>query len=79
MDFHGHDINFENVYHSVALEYAKSELRNSKNEAMNSGKVLTPQDKIDTLYTEYLMAYGYLCNKPEELARALLEHNYLDD
>ena len=79
MNFHGHDINFENVYHSVALEYAKSELRNSENEATNSGKELTALDKIDTLYTEYLMAYGYLCNKSEESARALLGHNYLGD
>lgn len=78
MNFHGHDINFENAYHSVSLEYAKGELRSSENEAMKSGKALTPQGKLDILYTEYLTAYGYLCNKPEGLARSLLEHNYLD-
>lgn len=79
MNFHGHDINLESVSHSIALEYAKSELRNSEKEAVDSGKTLAPQDKIETLYSEYFMAYGYLCNNSEESARALLEHNYIDD
>lgn len=79
MDFHGHTVDLENLYHLVALEYAKSELSNFEDEATNSGKILTPQDKIDTLYSDYLMAYGHLCNKSEKEALALLEHTYLED
>lgn len=65
------DIDLKNVYHSLALAYAKSELE-SRVEKFSD--VITPQEKIQSLYHDYFSAYGYLLKVPKELLEDALAH-----
>lgn len=58
------DCNLENVFHSLALEYAKDELANKVKE---SKEKLSPEEKVECLYHGYFVAYGKLKRTSKDL------------
>ncbi len=79
MDFHGHEIDIEQAYHSIALEYAKLDLQECEEQWKKDHTPVGPQTRIDAMRDAYFTAYGHLCNCNEPYLQMLLKHTYPDD
>lgn len=79
MDFHGHFVDLDKVNSELAMEFARRELNDLEEEKKEKGETILPQDRLDSLYSSYFEAYGYLCNKTVEHARCEFEHTFVGD
>lgn len=79
MNFRDHKIDVEKAYHAIALEFAKSDLKECELQWESDHRAVSPQDKMDALRDAYFIAYGHLCDCSESYLQHLLKSTYPDD
>lgn len=79
MDFHGHEIDIDSAFRTVAAEFARQELDEHISEQKEKGNYVGPQDKANVMLDAYFQVYGYLLGTSESYIRSLLSQNYPGD